>query len=318
MATIGTISCLLADANTGVGSCNFEPALMVLPIAIPKNDYFEDADIVDIADFLNDKFYNADPTQRWYPLPILVGIDDATTQAGVETYAFGSSEDAGVDYPAWTGKFRKGQFCGFKNAYKFNGRAAQYDWIWMDRKGRLIGRQDASTGVMRVYGWDVDSVKSNMWIPGNQSANNDYKITWRFSDIEQLTSQLIAVETGLSPYNFSGIETVNILQVGVTGANGVFPLSLKTACSATNIGIQYNDQLDVTGAWDVVRESTGNLITFAVSYNTTTGLFTIDLDQTDPDYLAGAYALIKLKNPQALSALGVEWYESTTYRALMN
>lgn len=283
MAEIGLITCLTADANTGVGTCPWEPALIVLPIAVPKGAFFTNSDITDIATYLKGRLFHDSPATRWYGTVLLVGLEDGTTEAGTEQYPYGPSERAGTAFVTWTGKFRTGKFCAYQNARKFNGKAEQYDWMFMDKKGRLIGRKHTTTdGELRVYGWDVTDVYVPMWTAPNNSTNVNYNLEWRFADVEQQTTDLIAVETGLSPYTMGGVISVGLTKVS-EAADGVYNIKLETLCGKENIGVTYNAELDVTSAF-LVTDENGGAITYTITWNATGKYFTFNLDEADPQY----------------------------------
>lgn len=305
MATIGTISCISSDMNTGLGRCPWNIGLIQLPIAIPKGARFSNTDISDIATYLKGKFFNDSAALAWYPLPILVELTDGTTEAGTETFGYGNSARVGKDFPVWTGRYRGGQ-CAYNAARKFHGKAEQYDWLFMDSEGRLIGRQREISGTLYVYGFDTDDVYVRMWQPPSNSNEPIYNIEWRFSDVSQFADNMIAVETGLTPADFKGLISLTLTKIA-EAADGVYTIKVETQCGKENIGERYNAELDAAGMWVANNATTGGAITVTgVTYNSTLGALVVNLEENDADYpTVGDDIYINLAAPSVLENAGV-------------
>ena len=126
----------------------------------------------------------------------------------------------------------------------------------------------------------------------------EYKENFAFT---QLDSTVLSISGNRDVVLSKISQAANVINVALTARGG------------TNLGSLYPVELAAVGAWDIINDQTAAPVTVtSVTYNSAGGYYVVTADSTAYAALAtGQTMSVNLKPTAALSALGVDGYEST-------
>lgn len=137
-----------------------------------------------------------------------------------------------------------------------------------------------------------------------------YPFDVTLNDITEYKENLGLVQLDATVLNISGNRDV-VLALGAQAVNVAKVLAISTG--GKNMGDTYSTELAVVGAWTATNKQTGASMTItSVSWDSANSRFNITVDTTLYTALgSGDEVTIDLADAAALSALGVDGFEST-------
>lgn len=305
-----TLICVSAGSgNTGTGACVLDIGRIIAAIAVPAGTELDvSGNLAAIKTLIDAAKINNDPLLRWYPIPNLVPQADNSGDVSVQTYPDGTTIVTGEGNYDWTFDLLEGKNCLSSRLRKHN--SANEDILLVDQYNHLLGQNGSTDGVIKGFDPSILQALAPVLSPGNDAVT---AYRWRLSfDKRQLADNLAWVDFGSDPYlrNLRGVQDVALAKI--SRITTVLKISAKTACGTVDLYDTYKTQLAVVGAWSV-KTATGAVQTLSsVAADDNVKGWTLTLDSTDPDYVAGADVTVSLVGPAALAALLVKFYESNT------
>jgi hypothetical protein len=295
------------SGNTATGACVINIARIVGAISIPSGTEIDiSTDLAALKTALTSGTMVDDPLLRYYPIPNLVPQADNSGDLQVQTYPDGTVVVTGEGVYDWTFDLLEGKNCLSSRLRQHNGQ--NEDILLVDAENHLIGQKGSTADMLKGYDPSILFALAPVLSQG-QDAVTAYR--WRLSFAKgQLADNLSLVDFGTDTFlrSLRGLQDVALNKISRTVA--VLKIGASTACGSVNLYNLYKTQLAVVGAW-VVKNSAGAVITLSsVAADDNVLGWTLTLDTTDPDYVAGAPVNVSWAGPTELSALLVKGFES--------
>jgi hypothetical protein len=310
MATIlNSYNCLVPGANTGADACAIDLKNTVAIFLMPPGTKIAAADLATSAAFLTAMgvLTNAPVGTRIYPVFNLIQNADTTEATTIQTFP------NGFKFPVRNGYYNPSyqfvaNFCLYLQLYNgFNGKA--WDILTIDAAGTGWGvkNPDGSLSGISADYIDVPTFKNNT---GGAVAET----TISFSAAPDFLSSFGFVKLSLAQWKtLKGLQTVTLTSGGARVAN-VSLVKGGIGCGQRSLAAQYTTALNVANLWVVTDSVSGNLLTLtSVAYTANIDGYTITVDTSDPDYVAGHPVNISLAAPTVLVAAGITGIESTVF-----
>lgn len=293
--------CSTNGANTGFDNCGLDmKAICGMEILYPGTT-FSLADIATEASFLTalkTKSIAAFGT-RMYPLTDLVITNDGTEASVIQTYNNGAKRKVRNGAFDMTFDILKGGKCLIDRLMAgFDGK--DWDVLLYDETGQML--------IVKNSDGTISGLSLNLFDVLIPKLNDGTKTTQNAVHINTSGENFIATQI----YKFTGglgvIKAIKgLINVGLAGTRtlGVGSITGKIGCGKADLYATYGALLAVVGAWVVKDAVSGNLITItSVAVNANISGYTVTLDTSDPDYVAGDAQLYSLAAPSVLAALG--------------
>lgn len=291
--------CLAGGANTGFGDCYFNPANIVGMILTPRGATITEADTQDFAAFLNTKFIDADPSQRWYPVSGFVGITDNTEDPTIESFGYGGKAVVREGDYDWTLRFTKGGICLLKALRKFNG--TDKEAFFVDGDGNLLGTTVAGTmqsvalTLLYTMPWKVND--------GSTSTNYGIRTSFRPKPVNEDLAFLDMAEMGIVFSSFQGLQNVSLVVLDPEEAP-ITNVRLLSGCNRSNLYEDAETVLVDEGLWTATTVSGAAVVVSTVVANATLEAFTVTVASAAESYY------LNLVDPEALESAGFSGYEA--------
>lgn len=305
--------CATTGANTGFDNCGLDMQAICGMFILQPGTTFSLLEISTEANFLLAiKSKSIASTGRLYPLTDLVISNDGTEASVVQTYNNGAKRKVRNGAFDLTFDLLKGGKCLIDRLMQgFDGR--DWDVLLYDVAGQMlvVKNTDGTLSGLSLNLFDVLTSKLNDGTKSTQNAVHINADGGKFS-----ATQIFKFTTGLnSILSIKGLMNVSLAGTRTTNVGSI---TGKIGCGKTDLYATWGAALAVAGAWVVKDAVSGNLLTItSVAVNANIGGYTITLDTSDPDYVAGDAQIYSLAAPTALVALGtpVTGIESNTLTA---
>lgn len=295
--------------NTGTGACVMDIGRIIGAISVPRGTEIPTTDLASVKAFIEAARMNDDPLQRFYPIPNLVPQADNSGDLSIQTYPDGRTAVTGEGNYDWTFDLLEGKNCLSSRLRKHNSQSEQV--LLVTEYDMLLGTNGAT--VDTISGFDPSIMFALAPVP-SQGLDAVTAYRWRLSFTKtQLADNLAWVSFGSDKYlrTVRGLQDVALTKI--SRSVNVLKIGASTACGSVNLYTLYKTQLGVVGAWTARESTTGNLLTLtSVAGDDNVNGWTLTVDTTDPDYIAGSPILISLRGPTVLSGLLVKGFESNT------
>lgn len=294
--------------NTGTGSCVMDIGRIVAAISVPRGTEIPTTDLAAVKAFIEAARINNDPLQRFYPIPNLVPQADNSGDLSIQTYPDGTTVVTGEGNYDWTFDLLEGKNCLSSRLRKHNSQSEQI--LLVNEYNQLLGQNGIT--VDTISGFDPTIMFALAPVP-SQGLDAVTAYRWRLSFTKtQLADNIAWVSFGSDNYlrTVRGLQDVALNKI--SRVTVVMKVGANTACGSVNLYTTYETQLAVVGAW-IVKNEAGALLTLtSVAADDNVQGWTLTLDATDPDYVAGAPVTVSLAGPTTLNGLLVKGFESNT------
>lgn len=269
---------------------------------------FDDSDMADI-ETLVDAIKDAtrdDRGSRAYPIMSLSNFEDKSkepTKAAIGNLSIQEvTMQQGV--PSFTFQHYKGELFHKQLAAAQN---ANLKLMIIDENYVLYGTV-TSDGKLTGFSLAEFYVQLAKFATASEPAKYPFDVT--LNDITEYKENLGLVQLDSTVLNISGNRDV-VLSLEAQATNVAKVKAIATG--GKNLGDNYSTELAVVGAWTATNKTTGAPITLtSVSWDATNERFNITVDSTAYTALgSGTKVTIDLADAAALSALGVDGFEST-------
>jgi len=323
MATLNLLTCDTASGNTGIGKCVRMLQAAVGGFFIPKGTGISAADAVNLKTFIAGKVHAAVYAERWHPVGNWNTITAQDQEEVTQTFEDGSSYTNRDGYYSAMYRHLNGQ-CFHQSLRRFEGRQEQYDYLEVDKDGRLVGVAGYNAaGLEMLYGFDLSRIHIPNLTRATQAEAVGYWLTLDLADATEMNDRVMMMDAKdvqgikFNPLAYAKSQSVkdvflsNLTPSGA--ASGVFTIFVAEGCNDVSIGKTYGAAL--TAANVVAKNKTTGApitVTSFVVQATDAAPYILTLDTTDPDYPATGYIELTLTGVTSLfTALG-NYYEANT------
>lgn len=218
---IGNVGCKIRTANTAESRCRLDLGLYRVAVITPLNAKFTGLDAQGqpqtFVEWINEGIHAANPTtQRFYPMPEIRGVEDASKDEGVFTDDYGEDTTLFDGTFGFTQKFRP-DACLNKRLFQFNNQ--QFRVIIFDNQNnaQVIRSSDGIHGEqIRIF---VTSPKANT---ASEISQPTIKFAATKADEHQRRE---VIPTDLNWGEIKGLEDV-VMNVVTDGGNSVITFNV--------------------------------------------------------------------------------------------
>jgi hypothetical protein len=318
MASTNLLNCQTRAGNTGPGRCTQGVDVEAGGYLVPRGTVLDAAFLSDLKTNIAAKLHHNEYTQRWHQLPRWADVVPQDEEAQVFTYPDGSKTTTRDGYYSTRYRYLPDD-CMHTSLRQFNGRESQFDYLAVDKSGRLVvvNKTDANgiqvlgaTALSRIYA--PNKTKATMTEPGGYWLELDMADATEYN--ENYATVLVQDKFGkkFNPLTFGanqGVQDVTISNVTPLTA-GVVTLLFGAGCSQVSMG----ESLTIP-AGAIIAKNGATFATITVTSLTDSpagkGLKVLTMDTTDTDYPApGGTIILQMPSVSALTAMGLSYYES--------
>lgn len=299
---INQVNCAQGGANTGVGDCFFDVKNFRKGFIVPKDFKLTEAQLAtpELAlAALQDAVKADSPSQRVYPTPSIETFTNNSEDVVTQTLGYGTPVVVRDGKYVFQFQYLRGGLCVSNALRKFNSRSVRM--IWVDASGTLIGTRVGN----EIHGIPLEFYARPM-SPNDGTNVTVYSYQVTFDPV------YINENVGFIPMNLAdllmleGLQNVNIIKSSRNAA--VLKVKTLAGCSQVNLFAEYGTELADVAMWSAKQN--GKVVPIAsVAVDDNIEGFTVTLDTTDPDYVAGAPVVLNLAEVSVLDAAGVIGYE---------
>jgi hypothetical protein len=317
MATLGIITdCGAGGGNTGLPSCQWNPDLIIGSLKIPKGTVLTAAQLVDLEATIQALLVHDTYASRAHRFGRFEEIDDQSEDRAQKTWGYGGKTTTREETYDWVFYYTDGGFCTHQAYKRFSGRHREYDELFIDQSGHLIGRKalDAN-GVYGLAGIQLKEFYVKNWKPSNGSDPAMYACNYKAADAKQLNEQLVSIEMDFDIFALDTIKDIDLQPVGTTivDADGDINVSVTSGCGGQNLVELYGATIANAARFAVTNASTGVAIAFAVASGGSgdSAYVAFNVDDTDAAYpSAGGHIKIETVAVSTVHTAVGEYYES--------
>lgn len=301
---INQVVCAQGGANTGIGDCFFDPKNFVRTFIVPANFKLTETQLLTpeaTLTALQDAAKADLAANRIYPTPEIQGITDNSEDVVTQTLGYGSPFVVRDGKYAFQFQYTKGGLCISNALRKFNSNSVRL--IIIDAEGYVIGTRVGN----EIQGIPLDVFYARPMKPndGSNIAVYSYQVT--FNPV-YLNEKVGFMKLSLADLlMIDGLQNINILKSSRAAA--VLKVKTLAGCSQVNLYDTYATELADDALW-VAKMNGKSVDIVSVATDPNIEGFTVTLDTTDPDYVAGAPVTLSLEVVSALEAAGIVGYES--------
>ena len=237
--------CAVEYGNTGYGDCVFDPKKIVGAFQVTSDFLITKAVLQNLQAYLEEKVL-ADIGLRIFPYHNWIGITDNTEDIQIETTDYGAkipTRDGDYDL---TFRFQKGGVTVFQQMQKNAGDGKYF--VYYDQDNNLFGykTKDGIQGIPSLF-------IAQPWRFATGSTAAQYLLRFIFAPVYINKGNLGFVRsTSFNFFDVKGLQDVTLELVSLAG--NVATVTAFTTVSAANMYIQYNTNLEQTGAWKAEDE----------------------------------------------------------------
>ncbi len=319
-------------ANTGKVENVFNPSLIVGAFMLPVDFKV----IMDYAHFTNEQLrnefmaaletalINPDQKLRAYFIGPFEAMDNQSEDPTVQTLQYGKKITTNEGKPSYEFTFDDGGFQYFHAIQSFRDKHRKFKVALFDKKGniwvtRLYDQIDGDLNGLQVLGAKGMRM-SRLYIPdwGLPTPDTEamYKVNIDLYDGAEMNQHAMIIETGMDLIAYAEQYSIRdvLLTLLSTATDGIITGSMWIGLHNTNLAEYIPSIIDIN-CFECISETSGNTIDIlSITYDTSTGAVTWELDTSDPDYVPARVAHIKFVNVTALASVGFEYYESNKMR----
>lgn len=299
--------------NTGFGNCVVDIGTMRGIFYVPKGTVLTTASIAAFKTALAALIANDDPYLRGYPVHGFVGPTDSSEDLTIQTFPYGGKAVVKEGDYDWLFQFTNGKFCLNIALRGMNG--IDQDFFIYDANARIYGTDpgdgtDTIKAIEPTLKWTAPFKLpdgSAVTVYGTRVAFAPYQINEgvRFVDL--------GGNGGLAYIkSLKGLQDIALTKI--SRATNVMKIGTYTSCGSIDLsGASYFQTLLASASLWRVYAPTGNAITItSVAYDANVKGFTVTVDATDPDYVAGDTFTVTLAPVSVLVAAGIIGFEGGT------
>lgn len=295
-------------ANTGFGLCVNDIKFIKGIFFVPTGTLLTTASIAALKTALAAIIKNDSPNARAYPLHKIVTPTDNSEDIQIQTFADGSkavSRDVVYD---WTFQFTDGAFCLSYALQQANG--LNMDFFLYDAGAKLIGTQpaDGSDNLMSInpsLQWTIPwklPTGTEVTVYATRVSFDSYQVNKSIAFVDFTKDGGLAYLKSLK-----GLQ--NILLTKISRAVAVLKIGAYTSCGTVDLSQVYTTELAVASLWRAYAVNGNSLTITSVAYDANVKGFTVTIDTSDPDYVAGDPITVGLGPVSVLTTGGVVGFE---------
>lgn len=298
--------------NTGFGNCVVDIGTMRGIIYVPKGTVLDTSTLAAFKTALSALINNDDYLLRGYPVHNFVGPTDGSEDLVIQTFPYGGKAVVREGDYDWTFQFTDGRFC--LNIALRGMNQIDQDFFIYDANARIYGTDpgDGSATIKAIE----PTLKWTAPFKLNDGANVTVYGTRVAFQPSQINENVRFVDLGGTNGGLAYIKSLKGLQdialTKISRAVAVLKIGAFTSCGSVNIAETYDTELAVASLWRAYAVSGNALTITSVAYDANVKGFTVTIDATDPDYVAGEPITVGLGPVSVLKAGGVVGYESNT------
>ena len=281
------MSCKPKYQNTGKSRCQLDWLLIKKVIAIPYGTEFTGSDV---DDWLLAGIHNADPAQRFYPMPDFTGIEDNSTEGTTYSSGYGIETPLTAPLVGFTQTYTPDVCLQNRIIAGFNDNIVR-SFLVVDSGNRIWGVK-TENGLKGFTG------KMTPRASGATMADavSEPKILYRFTVASEMENKWY-IQGDLTAEDYDGLLDVNI-NCTVSSSNLIIKFS-SAGCGDDDLTPEFATLGGVAAAWLV----DGAPISTAPAWDSTHGYFTVALTAVTVD------KPFTLAAPSVLYANGVSFKE---------
>lgn len=296
--------------NTGFGNCVVDIGTMRGIFYVPKGTVLTTASIAAFKTALSALLINDDPLQRGYPVHGFVGPTDSSEDLTIQTFPYGGKAVVKEGDYDWLFQFTNGKFCLNIALRGMNG--IEQDFFIYDANARIYGTDpgdgtDSIKAIEPTLKWTAPFKLpdgSAVTVYGTRVAFEPYQINEgvRFVDL--------GGNGGLAYIkSLKGLQDIALSKISRT--TNVLKIATYTSCGSIDLsGANYfQTQFAVASLWRAYAVNGNALTITSVAYDGNVKGFTVTIDTTDPDYVAGDPITVTLAPVSVLVTGGVVGFE---------
>lgn len=318
MAFLNAIQCASISANTGIGSCPFDPSNIIGAILCPKNTSLSATTQSALQTALEAAAQSASPLTRILPIYAFAEPKDSSEDITVQNFSSGEKKVVREGYIDWEFQFLAGGL-DLSNKIRLLNQGA-FDFYFVDSNNVLLGTTDPASGTnIKAIPATGGFVRANPWKMNDGSKVTAYTIRFVFQP-KWINENVKYAPVGFDmPSNVQGLQDVVLSSPAANATTGSFDLQATVANGQIDMYAEYSTLLASASLWVATNTATGASIT--ISSVTATSSFTaspandgwvIALATTAPPYPASGTVTFSLASPSVLAAAGILNYVSNT------
>jgi len=309
MASVNTLQCLVAPANTGVGACYADIKNIVGIIICPPNYYITATQAATLQTKLNADALNDSKGLRIYPVGPFVDFKDDSEKRVVEQFSYGGQKTVRDPVYKWSFRFNVGGYELLKSLRSFNG--GNWSVLFVDGSNQLWGTNYTASDGAGIAGIPLIELYTDPFMINDGKKNTEYWTSIVFYPINLMDNGAYIKNPGFDVVDtLEGIQ--NVVLASKTNATAKTFTVIPTTNEGTLMSSLYGTQLAAVGAWTAKNHETGAALTITgVTQDSVSGGFNIVVGATNYPTVGTGHVDINLVGPTELAALNVSPYEST-------
>lgn len=320
MATLNEINCVSGNANTGIGTCSFDPKEVIGALLVPKGTRLSKDDIDDLKGTLIAGANNNDKKARFYPIGRFVAIEDSSDDNTEQTMGYGDTYIIKEGNYKWVFQFVNGAKCYHTKLRTFNDSQDRFDVYFIDKQNALIGTlvTNQSDGQEELKGFALAQIYTPKMKLADGSNMSEYTISFALSDSSEFNDKIgfviadfniLSEIKGMVDINLSSLSTVAL-------STGVTTIDLKASCGSTSLSEIFASELADITIYLASNANTGaSIVVSSATVNPNNVVLT--LDKNDINFpSASEFVNIKLAAPSVLATAGLESPEGNSFEGV--
>lgn len=295
--------------NTGFGNCVVDIGTMRGIIYVPKGTVLTTASLAAFKTALSALINNDNYLLRGYPVHNFVGPTDGSEDLVIQTFPYGGKAVVREGDYDWTFQFTDGRFC--LNIALRGMNSIDQDFFIYDANARIYGT-DPGDGTATIKAieptlkWTAPfklNDGANVTVYGTRVAFQPSQINEnvRFVDLGGVNGGLAYIKS------LKGLQDIALTKISRT--TNVLKIGTFTSCGSVDLSQVYTVELASASLWRAYAVNGNALTITSVAYDSNVKGFTVTIDTTDPDYVAGDPITVGLAPVSILTAGGVVGFE---------
>jgi predicted nuclease of predicted toxin-antitoxin system len=276
--------CVGNTANTGIPNCTWTPKNITGAILLPKGKEYTKADIAVMWTTLQADVKADSPTARIYPVLPFKAVTDNSTEVQIETDGYGGKtfvRDGDYDF---TFMYKNGH-CFYQKLRTFHTKHTEYTVAFIDEINNVLWGTTSTNGNFTGFSLEM-LIVPNMALNTGDAATK-YFIRFAMEDATEMNdlSYVIQLPKTQPLMRLSGLIDITLTEEVALNGTGAVGIGMTYNCDNQYLGDLYPTEIVELSIWSAVNKATGASIDIdTITYNATTKLLTLDMDDADLDY----------------------------------
>lgn len=294
--------------NTGFGNCVVDIGTMRGIFYVPKGTVLITASMAAFKTAFAALIINDLPIARGFPVHGFVGPTDSSEDLTIQTFPYGGKAVVREGDYDWTFQFTDGRFC--LNIALRGMNYIEQDFFIYDSNARLYGT-DPGDGTDNIKAIEPTLKWTAPFKLNDGSAVTHYgtRVSFQPYQINEAVRFVDLSKDGGLAYikSLKGLQNIKLTKI--SRAVAVLKIGAFTSCGSVDLSQVYTVELAVASLWRAYAVNGNSLTITSVAYDANVKGFTVTIDTSDPDYVAGAVITVGLAPVSVLVAGGVIGFE---------